>query len=94
MSPPRNGRRAQFLNVLWIAGGVTMHRQCSRLLGSLILVLIGGTLVLTACNSSSGTSQTASGPNSVTGTETSNVLTTPAKGTLFEALVGKTGVSQ
>jgi hypothetical protein len=59
-----------FLNLLWNAGGLTMHRQRSRLLGSGILLLVAATLALAACNSSSGTSQKPPGSgNTVTGTQ-------------------------
>ena len=62
-----------------------MHQQRSRLLGSLILLLVAGTLALTACNSSSGGSSKAS--NTVTGTESAAPAKAPEKGTLVEAWV-------
>ena len=65
-----------------------MHRQRSRLLGSGILLLLGGTLALAACNSSSGTSQKAPGTgNTVTGAEAPTKA--PGKGTIAELLAEK-----
>jgi hypothetical protein len=62
------GRRTQS-SLLWNAGGVTMHRQRSRLLGSGILLLLAGTLVLAACNS-----------DSVSGSQPNTSKTTNAEG--------------
>jgi hypothetical protein len=69
-----------------------MHkRQRSRLLGSGIVMLLGCTLALAACNSSSGTSQKASGgANTVTGAEApTSAAKVPAKGTIADALANQ-----
>ena len=63
--------------------------QRSRLLGPSLLMLLAGTLALAACNSSSGTSQKASGGGTaVTGAEVPTTKA-PAKGTLAERLAAK-----
>jgi hypothetical protein len=63
--------------------------QRIRLLGPALVVLLGGTLA--ACNSSSGTSQKASGgTNTVTGAEApAAAAKAPAKGTLADGLASK-----
>jgi hypothetical protein len=67
-----------------------LHKQLSRLLGSGILLLFAATLALTACNSSSGTSQKAPGSgNTVTGAESPTPAKVPAKGTMAEAVARK-----
>lgn len=68
-----------------------MHsRQRSRLLGSGIMLVAVCTLALTACNSSSGTSQKAPGAgNTVTGAESPAPSKAPAKGTIAEVLAEK-----
>ena len=67
-----------------------LSKQRSRLLGSGILLLLAGTMALTACNSSSGTSQRAPGSgNTVTGAESPAPTQASGKGTLAEALANK-----
>ncbi len=58
-----------------------------RLPSSLVLVLVVGTLALTACNSNSGPQRTSgAGNNTVTGAQIPAPSNAPAKGTIAEAL--------
>jgi hypothetical protein len=61
-----------------------------RLLGPGLALLLGCTLTLTACNSSSGTSQKApGGASSVTAAEVPTATKAPAAGTIADALAKK-----
>ena len=65
-----------------------IHVPRNRLLGPAILLATA--LLVTACNSGSGTSpNSARQGNSVTGTESPSQGKTSAKGTIAEALAGK-----
>jgi hypothetical protein len=69
-----------------------MHGQRTRLLGTLTLLIVAGTLALTACNSSNSASsqRVPGGANNVTSTETpTTAAKAPAKGTLADGLASK-----